>query len=67
MICTLSLAIRCYSLEPRTRKYVKDYGFLSFGKKYGKQLLHTASKKVIHNAVEATSAFLGNKIAVVRR
>ena len=33
-----------YSAEPRTRKYVKGYGFLSFGRnlssKYGKQLLH---------------------------
>ena len=23
-----------YSIEPRTRKYVKGYGFLSFGRKY---------------------------------
>ena len=23
-----------YSIEPRTRKYVKGYGFLSFSKKY---------------------------------
>ena len=35
----------CYSIEVRTRKYVKDYGFLTFAKnlsnKYGKQLLDT--------------------------
>ena len=35
----------CYSIEVRTRKYVKDYGFLTFAKNlsnnYGKQLLDT--------------------------
>ena len=25
-----------YSIEPKTRKYVKGYGFLSFAKKYKK-------------------------------
>ena len=52
-----------YSVEPRTRKYVKGYGFLSFARKYKKQLLgrgldslKTASKKVVHNAGE----FIGN-------
>ena len=29
-----SLAMRQYSIEPRTRKYVKGYGFLSFTSKY---------------------------------
>ena len=55
---------RC-SIEPRTRKYVKEYGFLSFARKYKKQLLHigldslkTSSKKVVHKEGE----FLGNKI-----
>ena len=51
-----------YSVEPRTRKYVKEYGFLSFVKKYKKHLLETgldASKKVVHKAGE----FLENKIA----
>ena len=36
-----------YSIEPRTRKYVKAYGFLSstrnLSKKYGKQLLNTVT------------------------
>ena len=51
-----------YSTEPRTRKYVKGYGFLSSARKYKKQLLDIgldASKKVVHKAGE----FLGNKIA----
>ena len=55
-----------YSIESRARKYIKGYGFLSFARKYKKQLLDTgldslktASKKVFHKAGE----FLGNKIA----
>ena len=67
-----------YSIEPRTRKYVKGYGFLSFARnlsnKYGKQLLgtatkaglyalKTASKKVVHEAAEARGELKGNKIA----
>ena len=58
-----------YSLEPRTRKHVKGYGFLSFARKYKKQLLDTeldalktVSKKVVHKSAEATGEFLGNKI-----
>ena len=50
-----------YSIEPRTRKYVKGYGFLLFARKYQKQLLDKgldASKKVVHEAGE----YLGNKI-----
>ena len=55
---------RC-SIEPRTRKYVKGYGFLSLARKYKRQLLDTglnslktASTKVFHK----TGEFLGNKI-----
>ena len=37
-----------YSIEPRERRYVKGYGFMSFarnfGKKYGKKLMNTAIK-----------------------
>ena len=63
-----------YFIEPRARKYVKGYGFLSvarnFSNKYRKQLLDieldalkTASKNIVHKATEATGEFLGNKIA----
>ena len=55
-----------HSLEPGTRKYVKEYEFLSFARKYKKQSLDTgldslktASKKVGHKAGE----FMGNKTA----
>ena len=38
----------CYSIEPRERRYVKGYGFMSFarnfGNKYGKKLINTAIK-----------------------
>ena len=53
--------MRCF-IGPRTRKYVKGYGFLSFARKYRKQLLNSGlgvSKKVVHKAGE----FIGNKIA----
>ena len=37
-----------YSIEPKERRYVKRYGFLSFarnfGNKYGKKLMNTAIK-----------------------
>ena len=39
-----------YSIEPRERRYIKGYGFLSFarnfGNKYGKNLMNTAIKTV---------------------
>ena len=41
MTCFSSLSMRQYSIEPRTRKYGKRYGFLSFERKYRKQLLDT--------------------------
>ena len=44
-----------YSIEPRTRKYVTGYGFLSFTRKRRKQFLHKrldASKKAVHKAGE---------------
>ena len=67
-----------YSTEPRIRKYVKGYGFLSFarkfGDKYGKKLMDTAtkagidaaktaSKRVVQKTAEATGDLFGNKIA----
>ena len=33
--------MRRYSIELRTRKYVRGYRFLSFARKYKKQLLDT--------------------------
>ena len=52
----------CYSIEPRERRYVKGYGFLSFAKnicgnvsnKYGQKLVDTA-KKSATDALKTTS------------
>ena len=61
--------MRRYSIEPRSRKYAKGYAFLSFARKYKKELLatwldavKTASKKVVHKASE----YLGSKITDAR-
>ena len=50
-----------YSPEPKLRKFVKGYGFLSFAKKfkdkyskYGKKLLDTATKTGIDAATAAS-------------
>ena len=67
-----------YLTELRFRKYVKGYCFLSFAKtfgdKYGKKLIHTAtktgideaktaSKKAVHKTAKATGDLIGNKVA----
>ena len=67
-----------YSTEPKFRKYVQGYGFLSFARKlgdrYGKKLIDTAtktgidaaktaSKRVVQKTAEATGDLIGNKIA----
>ena len=67
-----------YSTEPRFRKYVKGYRFLSFprkfGDKYGKKLMdavtktgidatETASKREVQKTAEAIGDLIGNKEA----
>ena len=67
-----------HSTEPRHRKYIKGYSFLSFartfGDKYGNKLIDTATKKgidaaktaskrVVQKTAEATGDLIGNKIA----
>ena len=67
-----------YWTEPRFRKYVNGYGFLSFdkkcGNKYGKKVMHTAtktgidaakttSKRLVLKTAEATGDLIWNKIA----
>ena len=67
-----------YSTEPKFRKYVQGYGFLSFARKlgdrYGKKLIDTAtktgidaaktaSKRVVQKTAEVTGGLIGNKIA----
>ena len=67
-----------YSTEPKFRKYVNGYRFLSFarkfGNKHGKKLMDTAtktkidaaktaSKRVGQKTAEATGDLIGNKKA----
>ena len=67
-----------YSIEPKFRKYVKGYGFLSFakefGNKYAKKLMDTTtktgidatkttSKRIVQKIAEATGDLIANKIA----
>ena len=67
-----------YSTQLKFRKYFKEYGFLSFarkfGDKYGKKVMDTAtktgmdaariaSKKVVRRTAEATGDLIANKRA----
>ena len=68
-----------YSSEPRDKRYVKDYGFLSFVKnigkntssKYSQKLVDPAKKSAtdaiktvsIQKSAEATGDLIGNKTA----
>ena len=67
-----------YSIEPRERRFVKGYGFLSFAKnfsdQYSKSLMDkgidvskkfakTAGKKILKETAKATGDLIGNKIA----
>ena len=67
-----------YSIEPRERRYVKRYGFVSFARnvsdKYSKSLIDkgidvgkkfakTAGKKILKETAKATGDLIGNKIA----
>ena len=67
-----------YSIEPRERRFVKRYGFMSFARnfsgKYSKSLMDkgidvskkfakTAGKKILKETAKATEDLIGNKIA----
>ena len=58
-----------YSTEPRFRKYIRGYGFLSFARKFGnkqgKKLTDTATKTGIDAAKtpSKTGDLIGSKIA----
>ena len=63
-----------YSIEPREKRYVKGYGFMSsarnFNDKYGKSLrdaskkfAKTAGKEILKETAKATGDLIGSKIA----
>ena len=48
-----------YSIEPRQRRYVKGYGFLSFAKNIGKNLNNKYGQKLVDTAKKsATDALI---------
>ena len=67
-----------YSIEPKERRFVKGYGFMSFARnfsdKYSQSLMDkgvdvsktfakTAGKKILKETAKATGDLIGNKIA----
>ena len=67
-----------YSIEPRERRYIKGYGFVSFARnlnnKYRQKLVDSVkksttdafkivSKRAIQKTAEATGDVIGNEIA----
>ena len=66
------------SIEPRERRYVKEYGFMSFARNFSdkysislmdkginlrKTFAKTAGKKILKETAKATGDLIGNKIA----
>ena len=67
-----------YSVQPRERRYVKGYGFMSFARNFSdeyskslmdkginvsKKIAKTAGKKILKKTEKATGDLIGNKIA----
>ena len=44
-----------YSIEPRERRYVKGYGFLSFTKNIGRNLSNKYGQKLIDSAKKSAT------------
>ena len=44
-----------YSIEPRDRRYVKGYGFLSFAKNVGKNISNKYSQKLVDSAKKSAT------------
>ena len=45
----------CYLIEPRDRRYVKGYGFLSFTKNNGKIVSNNYSQKLVDSAKKSAT------------
>ena len=63
-----------YSIEPRERRYVKGYGFMSFARNFSdkhskslmdasKKFVKIAGKQILKVTAKATGDLIGNKIA----
>ena len=44
-----------YLIEPRDRRYVKGYGFLSFAKNIGKNISNKYSKKIVDSTKKSAT------------
>ena len=44
-----------YSIEPRERRYIKGYGFLSFAKNIGKNLINKYGQKFVYSAKKSAT------------
>ena len=44
-----------YSIEPRERRFVKGYGFLSFGKNIGKNISSKYNQKLVDTAKKSAT------------
>ena len=44
-----------YSIEPRERRYVKGYGFLSFAKNVGRNLSNKCGQKIVDTAKKSAA------------
>ena len=44
-----------YSIEPRDRIYVNEYGFLSFAKNMGKSVRNKYGQKLLDSATKSTT------------
>ena len=58
-----------YSIEPRDRIYVKEYGFLSFAKNMGKNLSNKYGEKLLYSTEKSTTDAIKTalKIAIQKR
>ena len=44
-----------YSIDPGERRYAKDYGFLSFAKNIGKNIINKYGQKLVDSAKKSTT------------
>ena len=51
----MNITKMCYSVEPRDRRYVKGYGFLSFAKNTGKNISSKGSQKLVDSAEKSAT------------
>ena len=58
MTRSLNLATRRYSVQPRDRMFVIDYGFLAFAKNVGKNLSSKYSQKLLDHGEQSAKMHL---------